>query len=124
YLFLYIFILLFFFFSFLLPLLTSTLFPYTTLFRSYGLVRSLKPRRYVEVGCGWSSLLLQKALQKNDSEGASTEVALVEPYPNENIFAHLPKTWPHHRCIIQRAPFAVFDQLEAGDIFFYDGSHC
>src|SRR5207253_11109721 len=83
YLFLYIFILLFFFFSFLLPLLTSTLFPYTTLFRSYGLVRSLKPRRYVEVGCGWSSLLLQKALQKNDSEGASTEVALVEPYPNE-----------------------------------------
>ena len=27
----------------------------------YGLVRSRKPSRYVEVGCGWSSLLLKEA---------------------------------------------------------------
>src|SRR5262249_43256236 len=27
----------------------------------YGLVRSRQPRRYVEVGCGWSSLLLARA---------------------------------------------------------------
>jgi predicted O-methyltransferase YrrM len=90
----------------------------------YGLVRSRKPRRYVEVGCGWSSLLLARALKLNAAQGARAEVTLVEPYPNLAIFAHLPKEWQVHRVILQRADLGIFERLEAGDIFFYDGSHC
>jgi hypothetical protein len=90
----------------------------------YGLVRSRKPPRYVEVGCGWSSLLLKQALERNRGEGATTRVTLVEPYPNPSIFPHLPASWLVHRSMLQRAPLDVFDQLEAGDFLFYDGSHC
>lgn len=91
----------------------------------YGLVRSRKPRRYVEVGCGWSSLLLARALARNRAEGApATEVALVEPYPNELIFERLPGDWARHPVMLQRAPLELFDRLEAGDVLFYDGSHC
>ena len=90
----------------------------------YGLVRSRKPRRYVEVGCGWSSLLLQQALERNQREGATTGVTLVEPYPNPSIFKHLPADWRIHHVMLQRATLDVFDQLEAGDVLFYDGSHC
>lgn len=90
----------------------------------YGLVRARQPRRYVEVGCGWSSLLLKQALERNRAEGATTSVTLVEPYPNPSIFKHLPGSWPVHRTLLQRVPLNVFDQLEAGDVLFYDGSHC
>jgi hypothetical protein len=90
----------------------------------YGLIRARKPRRYVEVGCGWSSLLLKRALAINDAEGAETAVTLVEPYPNPAIFANLPAQWEIYRTILQRADLKIFDRLQAGDFLFYDGSHC
>jgi len=87
----------------------------------YGLLRAIKPRRVVEIGCGWSSLLMQRALDRNGSRCVVTQV---EPYPNRKIFELLPTEWTHHECILQRAPLSVFEQLQAGDICFYDGSHC
>lgn len=87
----------------------------------YGLIRSRKPRRYVEIGCGWSSMLLQRALEKN---GTPCEVTLIEPYPNERIFSTLPKEWSHCPLMLQRAPLETFESLSAGDVLFYDGSHC
>jgi predicted O-methyltransferase YrrM len=87
----------------------------------YGLVRGRKPRRYLEIGSGWSSLLLQRAVERN---GTPCQVTLVEPYPNREILSRLPRAWRHHECILQRVPAEAFLQLEAGDIAFYDGSHC
>jgi predicted O-methyltransferase YrrM len=87
----------------------------------YGLVRSRKPKRYVEIGCGWSSLLLQRALVKN---GETCNVTQIEPYPNAKIFSVLPREWQRHHCILQRAPMEPFENLSEGDILFYDGSHC
>lgn len=90
----------------------------------YGLVRARKPARYVEIGCGWSSLLLKQALARNAAEGRPARVTLIEPYPSAAIFRHLPPEWQVHKTILQRAPFELFEQLEAGDFLFYDGSHC
>src|SRR5271154_4239852 len=48
----------------------------------YGLIRSRKPRRVIEIGCGWSSLLLEKALARNKRDGSPrAEVTLIDPYP-------------------------------------------
>lgn len=92
----------------------------------YGLVRARKPRRVVEVGCGWSSLLLSRALGKNESEpgSAPAQVTQIEPYPRRELLATLPADWKLHECILQRAPIDLFTTLEPGDILFYDGSHC
>lgn len=118
----------------------------------YGLVRSRRPGRIVEVGCGWSSLLLKRAIEANDRDATKTEesgatgcsedpshcplsvrshgerggtrVTQVEPYPNERVFAALPGEWERHRVVVQRAPMSVFESLRAGDVLFYDGSHC
>jgi hypothetical protein len=87
----------------------------------YGLVRSRQPRRVVEIGCGFSSLLLARALAGNDR---ACDVVQVEPYPNEQLLSGLPTDWKLHQTILQRAPLSMFDALEAGDILFYDGSHC
>jgi len=87
----------------------------------YGLVRSRQPRRYVEIGCGWSSLLLSRALARNTQPCV---VDLIEPYGNDALLNSLPTSWTHHRTMLQRAPFELFDRLGAGDVLFYDGSHC
>jgi hypothetical protein len=89
----------------------------------YGLVRDRRPRRVVEVGSGWSSLLLARALERNGPE-APCAVTLVEPFPNEQVFAGLPREWEVHRQIVQHADLGIFERLQAGDICFYDGSHC
>jgi glycosyltransferase involved in cell wall biosynthesis len=87
----------------------------------YGLLRDLKPKRVVEVGCGWSSLLMQRALVRN---GTPCKVTQIEPYPNPALFELFPHDWRLHRSPLQRAPFEIFEALQAGDICFYDGSHC
>jgi len=92
----------------------------------YGLVRARQPRRVIEVGCGWSSLLLARAVAKNESEPGSSpvQVTQIEPYPRRELLATLPAHWKLHECILQRAPLDLFATLEPGDILFYDGSHC
>ena len=87
----------------------------------YGIARSWKPRRWIEIGCGWSSLLLARALARNEMP---SEVDLVEPYPRRELFATFPAQWRHHEVPLQRAPLALLERLEAGDVCFYDGSHC
>jgi predicted O-methyltransferase YrrM len=90
----------------------------------YGLLRSLKPRRVVEVGSGWSSLLMAEALSRNEADGArQAEVTQIEPFPRRELLRALPDHWTLHDVILQRADPRVFEVLEAGDICFYDGSH-
>jgi len=91
----------------------------------YGLIRSRKPARIVEIGCGWSSLLMAKALSRNEAEGGhGTQVSQVDPYPRPELMSVLPSHWEQHRFILQRAPSSLFERLGPGDILFYDGSHC
>jgi hypothetical protein len=87
----------------------------------YGLVRDLQPRRVVEIGSGWSSLLLARALARNE---ASCDVTLIEPEPNPELFAVLPADWDVRRSILQYADLAMFEQLGRGDVCLYDGTHC
>lgn len=87
----------------------------------YGLVRQLVPRRVVEVGAGYSSLVLRRALEAN---GGECEVTLVEPEPNWNVLGTLPPDWNVVEKPVQLVDPACFEALEAGDILFYDGSHC
>jgi hypothetical protein len=87
----------------------------------YGLVRDLQPRRVVEVGSGWSSLLLARALARNETPCA---VTLVEPEPNPELFAALPAEWDVRRSILQHADLGLFEGLGAGDVCLFDGSHC
>lgn len=90
----------------------------------YGLLRDAKPRRIVEVGSGWSSLLMAQALARNEEEGAPAAVVdQVEPFPRKELLSALPAEWSLHETILQRAPLEVFEALGDGDVCFYDGSH-
>jgi len=87
----------------------------------YGLVRKIQPQRIVEVGAGWSSVFLAHALARNERPAA---VTLIEPEPNRRLLDRLPRDWEVRRSLLQLADLEPFTRLEAGDICFYDGSHC
>jgi methyltransferase family protein len=90
----------------------------------YGLLRNIRPSCVVEVGTGWSSLLMAEALERNAREGAPPAVVnQIEPYPRKELYSGLPSDWALHEAILQRADLRLFDSLGPGDICFYDGSH-
>jgi predicted O-methyltransferase YrrM len=87
----------------------------------YGLIRSLEPRRVVEVGSGWSSLLLARALERNERD---CRVTLVEPGQARVDLPAAGPGWEVRESLLQHVDLAVFEELEAGDVCFFDGSHC
>lgn len=88
----------------------------------YSVLRELKPKRYVEVGCGYSSIVSSYALQRNQQEGAPCDVAYADPEPR----VPMDKVLPLGRMIrkrVQDVPLDTFTALQAGDVLFIDTSH-
>ena len=89
----------------------------------YGLVRSLKPKRILEVGCGCSTLLASDAVRKNQDEGAVSELICVEPYRTALLTSGNLAIKRLLECKVQQVDFDVFTSLGSGDILFIDTSH-
>jgi hypothetical protein len=87
----------------------------------YGILRRLGPRRVIEVGAGWSTLVMARAVAKNEQP---CEVTLIDPEPGREALGALPSDWTLLEDPVQLVDTAVFEALEAGDVLFYDGSHC
>lgn len=89
----------------------------------YLLLREMKPRRLVEVGSGFSTLVAQAALRRNARDGAlATEHVCLEPYPNERT-AGVSDAVRFLKTPAEDAPEDVFLALRAGDVLFVDSSH-
>jgi hypothetical protein len=92
---------------------------------SYSMLRHLQPRRYLEVGSGYSSCV---ALDVNDLFlGGRMKMTFIEPYP-EGLFVPLLRNGDAARmtlvrCRLQEADLVLFRQLEAGDVLFIDSTH-
>ncbi len=90
-----------------------------------GAIGAFQPRRYVEVGSGFSSAVLLDVNEEWRSDDP-VELTFIEPYPQrlETILRDSDRA----ACTIirekvQRVDLAVFDQLEAGDVLFIDSTH-
>lgn len=88
----------------------------------YAMLRELKPKRYIEVGCGYSSLVSAMALQKNIHEGHPCRATYIDPEPRLDLrdkpaFAELLLS------PIQNVPLSTFRELEPGEVLFIDTSH-
>ena len=91
----------------------------------YAMLRRLKPRRIVEIGCGFSTLVAQKAFTQNQAENPDYECAYIciEPFlPDylDPLPGHVSKLVEKG---VQDVPLDVFEDLEAGDILFIDSTH-
>lgn len=89
----------------------------------YAFIRHGKPRQIIEIGGGNSTLLAAAACRKNQSEGNSCRLTVVEPYPSDLMRAGLPGVDEIIPQKLQHVELARFTQLKSGDILFIDSSH-
>ena len=87
----------------------------------YLLIRDKKPKRIIEIGSGFSTLLARKAIEKNSAEGFATTLTCIEPYE---------KKWLDNlsdiqliRKPVEQLPVSFFQSLGENDILFIDSSH-
>lgn len=88
----------------------------------YCLLRHLKPRRYIEIGCGVSSRVSSEALRANECEGIKAEAFYIEPYPGPRLEG----VELYGELLVKKVedvPLEFFRQLETDDVLFIDTSH-
>lgn len=88
----------------------------------YAMVRYLKPRRLLELGSGYSTVISAAACTANAREDHPVEFVAVDPQPRVPV-AGLPGLTRLEREEATRLPLARFLALEPGDILFVDTTH-
>jgi hypothetical protein len=91
----------------------------------YSMIRDLKPRRIIEVGSGYTTLLISETIGRiiRDEPSCVCEFTAIEPYPPDYLNpvpAAVKRLLPAQ---VQAVPLDEFLALEAGDILFIDCSH-
>lgn len=89
----------------------------------YALLRQRKPKRVVEVGSGFSTLLMLEALRRNAEEGSPATMTTIDPFPFERLAGAHTQGFELHKIPVQQEPLATFERLEQGDVLFIDSSH-
>ena len=91
----------------------------------YAILRDLKPRRIVEIGAGYSTLLMCQAIRANRREtpGYQCDFVAVEPYPPAMLRPPPPEVRRIDTRPIQQITGELFLALGANDVLFIDSSH-
>ena len=84
----------------------------------YGLISTMKPQRYVEIGSGNSTVYARRAIVDH-SRG--TKLISIDPNPREDIDRLCDELV---RMRLEDIDPTFFCDLEKDDIVFFDGSHC
>ncbi len=87
----------------------------------HGIMRSIQPRRVIEVGSGVSTRCMMHAAAINRQHGgAGSGITCIEPYPRGEL-RKLDVTLIPRR--VEEVDLDLFDQLSSGDMLFIDSSH-
>ena len=91
----------------------------------YSMIRDLKPRRIIEVGSGYTTLLISETIGRmvRDEPGYVCEFTAIEPYPPDYLN---PLPAGVNRLLPVSAQTVSLDEflaLKPGDILFIDSSH-
>jgi predicted O-methyltransferase YrrM len=89
----------------------------------YALLRRLGPRRVVEVGTGYSTLLAAQALALNAADGRPGRHWAIDPWPFQWVGGSFPAGVEPIAKPVQEVPLSTFEALEEGDVLFLDSSH-
>lgn len=90
----------------------------------YGMLRTIKPNKLIEVGCGWSTCLTLDTNEKIFNNKIDT--TFIEPYPDllyDIITEEDKKTINIMESKLQDVDLKVFKGLNDGDILFIDSTH-
>jgi hypothetical protein len=101
------------------PVWNNGYFPGLDIVSLYGMLVKYKPKNYIEIGSGNSTMVVRKAISENN---LSTQVTSIDPYPRADIDAI--------SDVVIRQPLENLDDLSfivnslgENDILFIDNSH-
>ena len=87
----------------------------------YSVIRNFKPRKIIEIGSGFSTIIANKACLKNSLDSSfKTEHICIEPYEQpwlEKLGVNV------QRDLVENIPLNLFKSLEENDLLFIDSSH-
>ena len=91
----------------------------------YSMIREIKPQKIIEVGSGYSTLIMSEAIKLNQKESlVSCNLTSVEPYPIPEL---LELTKKNDVTLIKKKveylDTDLFMRLSKNDILFIDSSH-
>jgi predicted O-methyltransferase YrrM len=89
----------------------------------YGMIRAGRPRRVVELGSGYSTLLIALATAQNADDGTATTHEVFDPFPRPHILGDALAASKLTALSATDVPLEVFATLESGDILFVDTTH-
>lgn len=87
----------------------------------YLFIRNLKPKRIIEIGSGFSTLIAVEAIKRNKEEGFITQLTCIEPY-EFSWLESIPEV-TIMRQKVEDVPLDFFASLDSGDFLFIDSSH-
>jgi Methyltransferase domain len=99
--------------------LNNGLFDGTDALVAYCMVRHFQPRLIIEIGGGFSSLILGEASAKNNR----SPLICIEPFPQEFLTPGFPGLHSLIEKRVEDVELEFFSQLGSGDILFIDSSH-
>jgi hypothetical protein len=90
----------------------------------YAMVRAMRPAHVIELGSGYSTLLIGMACRRNASEGVDTVHEAFDPYPRPHILGEeAPAPTRLTAISATDVPLKTFAGLRAGDVLFVDTTH-
>lgn len=88
------------------------------------MIRHFQPKRIIEVGSGFSTLISSRATQLNLREnGVHCELVAIEPFPGETLKKGVPGLSRLIQKKVEDIDTNFFSSLEKNDILFIDSSH-
>lgn len=89
----------------------------------YAMIRYHRPRRVLELGSGYSTLVSARACAANAREGRSVDLTAVDPAPRLPLDPAPAGLTQLEQRSVAEIPRERFLALESGDILFIDTSH-
>jgi predicted O-methyltransferase YrrM len=84
----------------------------------YLIIRMVKPRRVVEVGCGSSTRVTRQAISDGQLDA---QIIAIDPWPRNDIAKLVDRFEP--RRLEEVEDYSIFESLERDDVLFIDSSH-
>ena len=99
------------------PFINNPMYPIGDALALYGMIAALKPRRIIEVGSGYSTRFMRRAII---DANLNTKITCINPVPTTDIrqVADDLILRPVHEVDL-----SLFDTLDQNDLLVWDGSH-
>jgi hypothetical protein len=90
----------------------------------YCMIRKLKPKKIIEVGCGYSSCVMMDTNELFFNN--EMELTFIDPFP-ERLFSLMKEDDKKRYCVLpnkaQECDVGIFSELQENDILFIDSLH-